>query len=216
MKKGRWWGWLIVLLLVSGVTWGSWRYFRSPRIDPAVESKLASLHEQLSPSAAVKLPPQKRQELVTELHKEIEQLPPEQRELLRERHHEAREKEMEKRVQDFFALPASARTAALDKEIDEMQRQRQAWEQMRAQENRQRSGGNSTSQNGQTDRGQGNRGQGNHANSRPPRSSDHASQIERRVGRLNRSSPEMRAYRALLAERMKQRGITPSQGRPRG
>jgi len=212
MQKSRWWIAAFVLLLVSSITWASWRYFRGPRIDPGVEAKLASLHQQLAPEKAVKLSPQKRQELMTELHKEVDQLPPEQRELLREQQHEAHEKEMEKRVQDFFALPPSQRTAALDKQIDEMQRQRQAWEQMRAQADRQRSGNNqASSQNAQA-----NRGHANHASPRTPKPKDHASQIEGRVKRLNRSSPEMRAYRALLAQRMKQRGITSPQGGPRG
>ena len=211
-QKRRWWIWLVIMFLVSGTAWASWRYFRSPRIDPEVEAKLTTLHQQLAPEAAVKLSPKKRQELVTELHQQVEQLPPEQRELLREQQHEAMQKEMEKRVQDFFALPPSQRTAALDKQIDEMQRQRQAWEQMRAQANRQRSGTNQpTSGNAQA-----NRGPSAGHSPRAPRPKDHATQITRRVGRLNRSSPEMRAYRALLAERMKQRGITPPSGGPRG
>lgn len=201
-SKRRWWVGLSVVLFGTGAAWGVWHYSLGSQINPEVEAKLTEIREQLSPSSGTTLPPERRRELMTSLRQQIEQLPPEQRQQLRERGREAMHKAMEQRVHEFFALPPEQRTAALDKTIDEMEQRRKAWDQMRAQSGRP-----------QGNRPQGAGQQGNRGSRRGPRSLDQNAQVARRVRRLDHSTPEMRAYFQLLRERRQARGLPDSHHR---
>lgn len=221
-SKRRWWAVAGIVLLLAGGAWGGWHYTYGVRANAATTAKLAEIQQQfhqLAPGANSNLPPEKRRELMTDLRKKVEQLPPEQREQLREQQHEAMRKEYETRVHAFFALPPNQRTVALDKHIDDMQRQRQAWQQARAQSGGQTWGGNAANAgghpagNGPANPASQSTGQRPSGSPRP-RSFDHQVINQRRAQRLDASTPETRAYRQLLNERMKARGITPP-GRPR-
>ncbi len=195
----RWWI-LAVVVLASGAAWAGWHYTHRSTLDPAVAAKLAEIREQLSPAAGVALSPEQRRKLMDDMHKQVEQLPPEQRQQLREQGREAMHKEIENRAKEFFALPLDQRTAALDKAIDEMEQHRRAWQQSRPQQARGAQAGGPQGNRGPNPAGQG-------------RSLNQDQQVARRVNRLNSSSPEVRAYFQQLMQRRQQRGL-PGFGRP--
>ncbi|WP_425397733.1 hypothetical protein [Aeoliella sp.] len=104
---------------------------------------------------------------------------------------QARQAEMQRRVMNLLSMPESQRRKELDKWIDDMEQRRRSWEDRRA---------------------AGNRGPGRFGG--PPRGeTSGARRAQRGKGRLDRSTPEMRAamtqFFKMVNDRREERGLEP-------
>ncbi|HVP10430.1 MAG TPA: hypothetical protein VMV94_04485 [Phycisphaerae bacterium] len=119
-----------------------------------------------------------------------------ERDEIRHKMFEAREAELDTRVQEYYRVPESQREALLDKQIDEFEKQRQEWEKRRQQEEERRA------QSGQQNDG---------PTSRPFRDwRDNSTPEERKTRSETRSADKMAqrmAYFQAVRERMAARGI---------
>jgi hypothetical protein len=202
---------VVAILLISGSVWAVMRN----RPDPQVE-KVKQMQAEAFKEGATR---EQRQQSFQQIRQEMEKLSPEQRRVVWEERRQDFERQMDKRIDDYFALPQAQRMAVMDKQIKEMEQRRKAMEQRRAQ-------GGQGSRAGQQGPGGGQQGLGgrqlaNAGGPRPPRDNNSDARMQRRDQRLDRSTAEQRANRsACMADMMQRRaqlGLPPMPPRgPRG
>jgi hypothetical protein len=144
------------------------------------------------------VPREERRKAFGELRQEMEKLTPQQRDQIMRDNPPPFFRRMQENIVAYFDLPQDQRTAALDKQIDEMEKQRKEWAKRRAERN---AGGGA----------------------RPPgaargfgRNMDPAQQNQRRKQMLDNTSPQQRAmfgeYFRQLQQRRQERGLPPMRG----
>ncbi len=210
-----------ILLLLAGLTYAFWP-----------ESQVQKL-EQMRKEAFSEGRPDR--EKMRELREEMNKLPPEQRDQLREQWREDMAARMEQheasRAAEYFALPAEKRKEYLDKQIaeqekwrKEMEKRRQEWETSRNQAGQgQGQNGNRPGQNpggpGIGPAGPSGPGQAGGPGARPPRNRTPESRSARRNQRMDNVSPsqraQMTAFRQDMAKRRAELGL-PAWGPPGG
>ncbi len=208
-SKGMRWVVAAIMLLVLLFGWAIWHFAGGSQIDPAIEAKLASIREQLRPGGK-QLSDKERRALMESARAEFEKLTPDQMRQLMERGRAEMQKAMEKRVNDYFALPEKDRKAALDRDIKEMEK----WRSMGPPPGGPPPGGRPGSGPG------GNKQAANSSSSQqkgppgppggphgPPHAMSHEEQISMRMHMLNHTSPQMRAYFQQLMQRRKELGL---------
>ncbi len=206
-SKGMRWVVAAIMLLVLLFGWAVWHFAGGSQIDPAIEAKLASIREQLGPGGK-KLSEKERRELMDSVRTEFDKLTPEQRRQLMERGRAEMQKGMEKMVDDYFALPAKDRKAALDKTIKDMEK----WRSMGpppggGPRGGPPGGGPPGGKQAANSQGKGPPGPpgGPHG---PPRMQSHEDQISMRMHMLNHTTPKMRAYFQQMMQRRKELGLS--------
>ena len=182
-----------LLLLIVGAIWA----IRS-RADPQLEKVRELRKEAFSRNG----PPDR--EKMQQLREEMRQLSPEQRDQLQQ----DRERQMDKRIADFFRLPPAQQTAELDKMIKDEEQWRKERESRRAQAGQSQDQGNAP-------------GSGSNGNAGPPpgrRNMTPEERMQQRNKRLDNSPPEQRAQRtamhAAVQQRRKQLGLPADPPRP--
>lgn len=188
-------GVLAIVLLVAGSVWA----FRN-RSDPQVEKVKQMQAEAFKADAT----PEQRRATFEMVHKEMEQLSPEQRREVHEGMRENFERQMDVRIKAYFELPRAERVAYMDKQIQEMEKRHQEMAARRSQ------GGNGPGRGGQQAGGSSGgpqAGQRNANGPRPPRDNSSTARATRRNERLDRSTPEQRALRSAYFADMKKRRI---------
>ena len=197
---------VVFLLLIGGTVWA----FKS-RADAQLE-KVKQMQKEMAGA-----PSDQRRERWDDLRKEIDKLTPEQRDKLRGDRWAERERQMDKRVKDYFAASPSKRKEILDKQIADDENRRKQREARRAQGGQggpgQNPGGPDSSQTGQ--------GQGPNAGGRQGgRNASPDAQSANRNRRLDNSSPAQRAERAAYSSALQKRrlelGLPASNGWGRG
>lgn len=203
----------VVLLALSGVM-GS-RYLRE---DPV--QKVRDMRNQLFSDAGKKLDPEMRKEAFQKLRESTKSLTPQQRKVL----FSEQQKQTSQKLADFFKLPAEERQNQLDKDIDRMQAARKRRESGQGGgvddggrgPGGGRTGNNNAQANASQIAGAGNTAALTASGTNGPggaRKSTPEQRESRRQTMLDYTTPEFRAmmvdYRTLMADRMKQRGITP-------
>jgi hypothetical protein len=182
-----------LLLVIGGTVWAI-----HSRADAQMEKVREMGKEMFSGNGPPD--PEKR----AQFREAMDQLSSGQRERLMEEGQQERERRMDQRMAEYFALPPAQQTAFLDKEIREQERQRKEREARRAQANQSGQAGANAS--------------GGQRGNRQNRSAEDQSQ--RRNKRLDNSTPEQRAqrtaYRAAMQQRRQQLGLPSGGGGPRG
>lgn len=205
-SKGMRWVVAAIMLLVLLFGWAVWHFAGGSQIDPAIEAKLASIREQLGPGGK-KLSEKERRELMDSAHAEFEKLTPEQHRQLMERGRAEMQKGMEKMVDDYFALPAKDRKAALDKTIKDMEKWRSMGPPPGGGPGGGPPGGPPGGKQAANSQGKGPPGPpgGPHG---PPHMQSHEDQISMRMHMLNHTTPKMRAYFQQMMQRRKELGLS--------
>ena len=194
--------WLIVsLVLFCTLTLGAWAFgMFSP--DPRVTA-IKELRSKLESPEAKKMSRDERRKIHSEMRKQFEAMPEDQRRALMQEGRGQWQARMQKHMDEFFALPPDKQTAAIDKQIDEMEARRKRREQGR-------SGNQTAGKDNQRGRGWGGR-----RGSGGPQSEN--ARNERRKRMMANTTPEQRAkfqaYRKLVENRRKQRGLPDGGGR---
>jgi hypothetical protein len=178
-----------LVIVAAGLGWAFWPSGPDPQVARVVE-----LQEKLFGG---NLPQADRRKAFEELRQEVEKLTPEQREKLMRDNPPPFARQMQKNIVAYFDLPADQRRAALDKQIDEMERMRKEFEKRR-----------------------GERGGPHGARRGPPGgfggNMSAAQRNEMRKRMLDNTSPQQRAmfdeYFRDLAQRRKERGLPPLPG----
>ncbi len=176
----------VLLLLVATGAWAMWN-----REDPqvrVVRNMMADFQN---------VPEDQRREHFGKFREEMEKLPEEQREVLRDEMRAGWEERETQRMKDFFSKTGPEQLAALDKIIDDMEKRRLE---------RENDGKN------RRDRGRrGGGGGGGRTQSFGVNSNGSVGASDRDRSRLDRGNPESRAYRDqfrhMMAQRMQERGI---------
>jgi hypothetical protein len=188
---------LTVLILLPSVAFaGYWFYVRDPDWNLALE--LRDKIQQQRDSGASR---DEMRETYGQLRDVAEKLTPaQQREL---RNSSDRGRGFERRISEYFELPADQRVAVLDKQIDEFENMRKEWEKRRAQ-------GNNGQARGGEGRGPGGPGGPGDRGNEPRQQ---RSRTDRLRERLDNSTPQQRAqmseYFTQMQDRRKQRGLPP-------
>ena len=202
-------GLVAIILLAGGTVWA----LRS-RTDPEVERVKEKVQKLQAEVIGETMPPQRRLEKIEQVHKEIAQLNPAQRQGVGDMMRQMFERQISQHVDAYFALPPEKRVAFMDKDIALVEQMRKQWESRRP-------------ATGQTPNGQNAQNASNSqasANSpgpRPPRDSSPAARATRRVQMLDRHTPDERAkfaaYFSDMQKRRAQLGLPPLTGprRPR-
>jgi len=120
MKKKKLWVLVLLVILVSGAAWAFW-----PRTDPQL-AKVQQMQQQLFNEST---PPDERRKAFQEFREEMEKLTPDQRDKMMRDNPPPFMRQMRQNVRDFFDLPPSERTKALDRQIDEFEKRRKQMEQ---------------------------------------------------------------------------------------
>lgn len=184
------------VLLIALAGWGLWGWlFGDPEMARALD-----LQQQLA-SADESMSEEQRRALWGQFREQMDQLSPEQQSQLRDSMRGQFEARMDRRMDEFFALPSGQRVAYLDQQINEMEQRRQQF-----------AGGGGPLAGPRGDRQAGG-GRGDRSSLTP------AERSQRSKQRLDRSTPDQRAkrsaYFAALNERREQRGLPPFGRGPR-
>jgi hypothetical protein len=183
---------LLTALLVAIAGALAWAFLPAGP-DPQV-AKVVELQKKLFNEDSP-VPREERRKAFGELRQEMEKLTPQQRDQLMRDNPPPFMRRMQENIVAYFDLPEDQRTAALDKQIDDMEKQRKEWAKRRAE----RGGGA---------RGDRPRGFG--------RNMDPSQQNQMRKRMLDNTSPQQRAmfgeYFKQLQQRRKERGLPPMRG----
>ncbi len=187
---------VVLVLLIIGTIWA---YRRA-----CANAQMGRIKQMRAEMA--NMSPDQQREQRERLRKEMEKLTAEQRDRLREERMAEGQRRMDKRIAEYFALPPEKRNDYLDKQIQEMEKRRKEAEARRAQDGQSGQGQSGSGQNPNAP-GQGtntaNAGQqrGGGRNASPD------AQSARRNQRLDNTSPEQRASRAVYFSNLQQRRI---------
>jgi colicin import membrane protein len=202
-KLRHWTIGVVSTLLVIGMGFWFVKYLRAS----SQVARVKELRQQLAESS--KLPEAQRRELWTEMRQEMQQLPETTRREMWQEQRAGFEKRMDDDMRKVLLLPPDQRSAAIDKQIDEMEKRRKEWDQRRQQQqaSKQAGGGPEPNAGGRGDR---QRGGGRQRAADPTGKAG----LERTKRRLDQSTPEQRAmreeYRRLVEARRQQRGLAAS------
>jgi hypothetical protein len=192
---------VVVILLVAGTVWALVRNRPNPQVEKVKQMQADAFKEGATP--------EQRRESFDLIRKEMDKLSSEQR---REVGHEMRqtfERQMDRQIATYFALPKEQRAAFLDKQINEMEKWRKAMESRRAQANTSSSQAGASGNSGQ--------GRGNAGGQRPQQGRTSDERLQQRDRRLDRSTAEQRTLRSAFVADMNQRriqlGLPPMTGR---
>jgi hypothetical protein len=197
-------GTVVLLLIAGGVSWAFWS-----RPDPQLQ-KVKDMQAELFKKGTMPSPAEREA-----LHKEMEQLTPEQRRAAWDQMRGHFEQRLDKQVAEYFALPKDKRNDYLDKRIAEMQKMRKEMEDRRAQSGQSGPpGGGPGGQNGQA--GQSNSSANGPGGAAGGRNMSSDARMLRRDQRLDSVSAEQRASRTLyitaVTQRCKDLGVPPPFG----
>ena len=172
----------VVVLLAVGAVWA----FRS-----RPDAKLESVKKMADQMAATRQPPKPAD--YERIRKEMSNLSPDQRRQVMEHGRQLFQREINRRIDEYFAAPPAERTKILDKQIEDMEKMRQQWEKRRAERSGRLwpAGGQPAGAAG-TGGGQGGPAAGATAG-RGPANRTAAAQSERRNNMLDHTSPIQRA-----------------------
>lgn len=183
----------LLVVIAAGLGWAFWPAGTDPQVARVVE-----LQEKLF--SGDQLPSEDRRKAFDELRQEVENLSPEQRGQLEQRMRDNPPpfvRQMQKNVVAYFDMSPEERRAALDKQIDEMERMRKEFEKRRGQ-----GGGPGGPRTGPPG------GFGGNMSA--------AQRNEMRKRMLDNTSPQQRAmfdeYFRDIIERRKERGLPPFPG----
>jgi hypothetical protein len=186
-----------IVVLVAGSVWA----FRS-RTDPQVEKVKQVAAEAMKANPGQ---PWKAFELV---RPEMDKLSESQRHQVGHEMHQEFQRQMDKQIDTYFALPPPQRVAYLDKQINEMEKQRKEREARRAQSAQRGGGGGGGPQMG---------GGGGGGGGGPPRNNNPDARAQRRDRWVDSSTAEQRAKRSAYFSDMRARriqlGLPPMGGR---
>ena len=193
---------VIFLILVGGVYW-AWRTWR---VDP----QLTKVQEMQAALMDKNVPLEKRWAGFAALRSEVEKLPPQQQGQFRQQMGQQFQREVEKRISGYFALPPDQRLAYLDQQIDTAETLRKLAEQFRSAGRLFQGANAAASQNNANSQGRGDR---------PPQTAQQRAQA--RKSRLDRTTPVQRAQFSAFVEdfqkRRGERGLPPlTMGPPAG
>lgn len=186
---------LVAVVALGGLAWALMPAGSDPQV-----ARVAELQEKLF-SENSQVPREGRRKAFEEFRTEMEKLTPEQRDQLMRDHPPQFARQMEKNIVAFFDLSDNERKAALDKQIDDMEKRRREWEKRRGERGSGRGGGPGA---GGPPRGFGGRNM------------DPAKQNEMRKRMLDNTSPQQRAmfgeYFRQLQDRRRERGLPEMRG----
>jgi hypothetical protein len=181
---------VVAILLISGSVWAVMRKRPDPVVEKVKQMQAEAFKEGVTED-------QRRQNFQL-IRKEMDKLSPEQRHEVWQQFGQERERQFDKRIDAYFALPPAKRAVEMDKIIKETEQRRKEMEQRRAQSGQGNRGGQ---------QGAGGGPQANAGGPRPPRNNNPDARMLRRDQRLDRSSAEQRAKRSVFMADMQQRRI---------
>jgi hypothetical protein len=187
-----------VVLMVLGTGWLAYGYMRGDDLSALNELREKMRDENLSDD--------QRKDLRDQMRTQWDQLSDDQQQQMRQSREEHWNREMQTRLNQYFAMAPADREKELDKQIDEMEKRREEWEKRRQERNR--------DDNGQRDRGNagggGGRG-GPGGGGRGPQTGEQ--RLQRSKQRLDSSTPELRGMRSdymrEMGKRREARGLPP-------
>jgi hypothetical protein len=190
-----------VLILVLGAAWALGYFHRG---NPAF-AELDQLRDQMRTA-----PEADRQGLRDQFRQKLDGLSEDQRREFFQSNRGQFRQDMQKRMTEFFAMSPADQKKRLDEIIDQMQK----WQQQRAANGGNGGGG----RNGQGGGGPGGAGPGGGGPGGGGRNMTDGAREQARKQRLDNTNPAERGmmdkFRAMLGDRMQQRGIQPTGGGP--